>query len=118
MIFTSVNFLIQILNVLLNVTGKIQGMLSGQALGEFGIAFLEGFNNVDMVNDGSPGTIIFIDRPHPNRAHVDKQILGHLVEQVAMTDIEQRLMKANIRFRVFINMGVDGVVVIVREHSP
>ncbi len=64
--FTCVTLSIQILNELFDMLGKIQGVLPGQALGEFDVPVLKGFDNVDMIDDGSLGAIILGNGSHPN----------------------------------------------------
>src|SRR5215213_5994363 len=96
--------LIQELPVLLDVRGKAERMLADEALGAFDVAGLERRDDLHVVLDRAPGAVLLAHRHGADGAHVDEQVLGHLLDQPAAAEPDDGLVKLDVRLRVLVRM--------------
>src|SRR3954469_6409087 len=69
-------------DVLLDVLAEPQRVLADEALGERRVAPLQGLDDRHVVADRALGAVVVEDRPVPDRLHVEKEVVGHGLEEL------------------------------------
>src|SRR3546814_6984496 len=77
-----------------------------QGRGLLGFAALQRLDDGEMVHYRAVGAIVLADGRLPNRAHVDEQVLGQLVDPLAAAEPDARLVEGDISLRVLVHVLV------------
>ena len=62
--------------MLLDMSREIERVLAHEALGRFGVAFLQRLDDPHMIGDRTRGTVVLRYRDLADRAHVKKEVRG------------------------------------------
>ena len=85
--------------------GKAERMLADEALDALDVAGLESRDDPHVVLDRARlARYLLAHRHGADRAHVDEQVLGHLVDQPAAAEPDDRLVELDVRLRVLVRM--------------
>src|SRR5579859_1624402 len=71
----------QVVHLLGNVPGQIQSVLAHQSLGQLGVASLERFDDLQVVDDRPVVPLVLTNRAAAERLHVDEQAARHVDEK-------------------------------------
>src|ERR687895_2057887 len=93
-----------------HVVREIQRVLSDEAFGELGVAALEGLDDVHVVDDGALGPIVLPDHVAANRSHVHKQAGDEGADHGRAGELDDALVEAQVRLRVFVQVQTQLVV--------
>jgi hypothetical protein len=84
----------------LDVPSERQRVVSNQALGELGVASLEGLDDLKVIDDRALDSVLFANRVPADGAHVYEQGVGHGGDQVRMSEFEDPLVKAQVQYQI------------------
>ena len=76
------SYLAEKVAVSVDVRGQVQCVLAGQPLGQLGIALLQCFDDLQMVDDGARGPVALGDGRPPYGSHVKQQIAGRINDRL------------------------------------
>ena len=82
--FTSIlkqSLLIQVVDIFIDMPGQFERMISDQLLGMVWIPVLNCLDNSNVVNNRTRDPISILYGACANRAHMEKQLIGHLRDQ-------------------------------------
>src|SRR5690348_15287324 len=68
--------------VAVDVRGQIERVLAGEPFGELGVAPLERLDDLQMVDDRARRPVVLRNRGATDRAHVQEQIVGRVLDQL------------------------------------
>jgi hypothetical protein len=103
--------------VFFDMGGETQRVLARQPRRLVGVAPLQRLDDRHVIDDRARRAIVLVDRHLADRAHVDKQILGHLGEERAAAHPDDRLVKGDIGVGIFLQPLTIGAVM-ERIHQP
>ena len=98
-----------------HVVRQIQRVLADEALGELGVACLEGLDDVHVVDDGALRPVLLPDHVAANRAHVHEQAGDQGADHGRAGKFDDALVEAQVRLRVLVQAQAQLVVLERRE---
>ena len=88
----------------IDVRGEVESVLAGEELGQLGIALLESFNDLQMIDDGARGAIALRDCGSADRAHVEQEIFRRINDGLRAAQCDDRGVKGDICVRILAKM--------------
>ncbi len=71
-------------------------MLPGEPLGQLGIAPLERFDDLQVIDDRARGAVVLGDRGLADGAHMDEQVLGRVRDQLRAAQADDHLVEGDV----------------------
>ena len=90
--------------IAIDVRRKIERVLARQALGQFGIAPLQRFDDLQMIDDRAGRAIVLRDGRAPDGAHVNQQIAGRIDDGLRAPERNDRGMERDVRIGILAQM--------------
>src|SRR6185437_15648641 len=88
----------------LDMRGKIERVLAGEALGLLGVAPLQRLDDIHVVGNRAPGAILLTDRRLADGADMDEEILGGALDGLIARKGDDRLMEFDVGGGIFVKM--------------
>ncbi len=97
--------------------GQAERMLAHQVLGAFGVARLEGLDDVHVIADRAFDAVVLADRLAADHTHMGEEILRQPNQHLVAAELDQRLVEGDVHFRIFVELGMQLVALEGREHA-
>ena len=83
---------------------KVEGVLSGEPFGQLGVAPLQRFDNLQMIDDRTGRAVALYDRRAANGTHVNEKVPGRVDDGLRTAQGDDRRMECDIGIGIFIEM--------------
>ncbi len=96
--------LIQEIAKAVDVRREVEGVLPGQLFRQLGVAPLQRFDDLEMIDDRTGGTVVLYDRRTANGAHMNEKIARRIDDGLRTAQGDYRRMKCDVGIGILIQM--------------
>ncbi len=88
----------------IHVRGEVERVLAREPLRQLGVAFLQCFDNVQMIDNRAVRTVVLRDRCPAYGAHMDEEVTRRIDDGLGPAESDYRRVEGDIRVRIFAQM--------------
>src|SRR6202035_3995996 len=86
------------------VRRKVEGVLSSELFGQLGVAPLQRFDDLQVIDDRAGSPVALYDRRAANRTHVNEEVARRIDDGLRAAEGDYRRMKCDIGIGILIEM--------------